>query len=225
MLKFMHKRAKYFYIFLFLIIISFIFFYIGPTDHNSAVPLLEIGEKKVYPEVYWKTYEGMRNYYANMFKDSFNADMEKRMNLKQQALNTLVENELLLVAAKRLNITVSNDELTKAVISDPTFAKDGVFNKEIYLRVLQANRMMPSYYETRRKEELLVQKTKRFIELSTNAKGEIPPDIKEKFKDNEKLMESIQQQTDQEAKAKILKAYIEGLKKVVPVKIRSELIA
>ncbi|MBF0339115.1 MAG: SurA N-terminal domain-containing protein [Nitrospirae bacterium] len=225
MLKFMQRRAKYFYIFFFLIIISFIFFYIGPTDQKSAIALIEIGDKKVYPEVYWKTYEGMRNNYANMFKDGFNAEMEKKMNIKQQALDFLVESELLLVAAKRFNLAVSLDELTRAITSEPNFSKDGVFNKEIYLRILQANQMTAGYYENRRREELLVEKTKRFIELAATAQVSIPPDLQEKFKDNEQIMQSIRQSKVQEAKSKVLKAYIEGLKKTVPIKIRSELIA
>ncbi|MBF0537477.1 MAG: SurA N-terminal domain-containing protein [Nitrospirae bacterium] len=221
MLKFMHKRAKYFYFFFFLIIISFIFFYIGPTDKN-VIALIEIGDKKIYPEAYWKTYEGMRNYYANTLKDKFNADMEKSMNLKQQALDNLVESELLMVAARRLNITVSVEELTKAITSESTFIRDGVFNKEIYLRVLQANRMTASYYEAKKKDDLLVEKTRRFIELAATVKLDIPSD---KLKGNEQMMQSIQQQfMEQEAKSKVVKAYVEGLKKTIPVKIRSELI-
>ncbi|KJU84865.1 peptidyl-prolyl cis-trans isomerase [Candidatus Magnetobacterium bavaricum] len=224
MLKFMQRRAKYFYIFFFLIIISFIFFYIGPTDQTSAIALIEIGDKKVYPDLYWKTYEGMRNNYRNMFKDGFNADMEKKLNLKQQALDIIVENELLLVAARRFNLTVSVDELTKAITSEPNFVKDGAFNKEIYLRILQANQMTAAYYESRKREELLVEKTRKFIELSATAHVDIPPELKEQFKNNENMMESIRQSKEQEARSKVVKAYVEGLKKTVPIKIRSELI-
>lgn len=224
MIKFMHKHAKFFYIFFFLIIISFIFFYIGPVDNRNAIPLIEVADKKIYPDEYWKSYENAKNYYQNLYKGKLDSETEKKLNLKQSVLNSMVENELLLTLAGKLNITVSDDEVADAISTDPAFIREGSFSKEVYLRVLQLNRMTPTYYEAKKRQELILARTRKFIELAAVAESVMPPDIPEKMKENKKLMDAIMKSANMESKSKLVSSYVEGLKRIIPVKIRSDII-
>ncbi|MEO5357068.1 MAG: SurA N-terminal domain-containing protein [Nitrospirae bacterium YQR-1] len=222
MIKFMHKHAKFFYVFFFLIIISFIFFYVGPIDKSSSVALIEIGNKKIYSEEYWRVYDNIRNYYSSVLKEKFNSEMEKTLNLKKIALDAIVEHEFMLEAARMLGISVSDGELSQGILNDPTFSRDGAFRQDIYMRYIELNRMTPAYFEAKKREDIIVSKVRALIELSAGKLEE--PSIDIKSEDKAKLLEQIFANMDRERKAKLVKSYIDGLKKVVHFKVREDLI-
>ncbi len=226
MLQFMRKHAKFFYVSFFMVIISFIFFYVGPIDNQSSAVLIEIGKKKIFIEEYWRIHDNIRNYYRNIYKDKFDPETEKALNLKQLTLDRIVDNELLLVGAKRLGISVSDDELNESIVNDPSFIRDGVFKKEIYLRILQFSRLTPRYFEAKRREELIAQKIRRFIGLSADKDVSLPEglNIKNNLSEDKKTLESLRLLIINEQKEKFVRAYIETLKQLVPVKIRYELL-
>ncbi|KWT92833.1 SurA N-terminal domain-containing protein [Candidatus Magnetominusculus xianensis] len=226
MIKFMHKYAKFFYVFFFLIIISFIFFYVGPIDKSlEQLALVEIGEKKIYPDEYWRMYENMKNYYSNALKEKFTPEMEKELRLKDIVLEGIIDNELLLSEAINLGIKVTDEEVNDAITHDPSFIRDGVFRKEIYLRTLELSRLNPRYFEQKKRDDLTIQKMRRLIELAANTKAEIPKEFAGALKGNEQAMESIMKSIQDEQKAKTLRSYMQGLRKIIPVKVRAELIA
>ncbi len=147
--------------------------------------------------------------------------MEKSLNIKDRAISILLSNEILYVTSKKLGIIVTNEELTEDIMNDPSFIREGVFIRDIYLRVLQLNRMTPQIYETRRQKELIIQKVRRLIENTAIIDIELPDDLKK----DEKTFEAIRQRLIAEKKEKIVQAYIEAIKKNIPIKIRYELIA
>ncbi|MBF0519564.1 MAG: SurA N-terminal domain-containing protein [Nitrospirae bacterium] len=222
MIKFMHKHAKFFYVFFFLIIISFIFFYVGPIDKSSSVALIEIGDKKIYSEEYWRVYDNIKNYYSSLLKDKFNSEMEKTLNLKKVALDAIVEHELMLEAAKQLGINVSDREVSETILHDPTFNRDGAFRQDIYMRYIELNRMTPAVFEAKRREDLIVSKVRALIELTAGKLEEPSEDLKSKDKD--KILEKLYANMDRERKAKLVKSYIDGLKKTIHFRVKEDLI-
>ncbi|KJR42857.1 SurA protein [Candidatus Magnetoovum chiemensis] len=224
MIKFMQKHAKYFYVLFILIIISFIFFYIGPLDQSSShIPFIEIGEEKVYLQDYLRIYDNMTSYYKTIYKDEFNEELIKKLKLQDQVIDTLIMDKLLLLAARKLNIKVTDRELNDSIMSDPTFAKDGVFSKEVYNRVLELNRLSPTLYEERKRNEIIVSKTKELISLASSDDVEIPEKFKSE-KSDEKFLEVIKSTLLKEKQHKIVLSYVNGLKKLIPVKIKYDLI-
>ena len=159
MLNFMRKHAKFFYIFFFLIIISFIFFYVGPVNDHSPKPVAEIGNERITVKEYWRAYDNVRNTYREIYKDKFDSEMEKKLKLKEMVLMQMVDSRILYVAARDMGLHVTDDELREAIAGEPAFQRDGKFNERIYLRTLQLNRMTPKYFETRTKEELLARRS------------------------------------------------------------------
>ncbi len=221
MLQFMRQHAKFFYVFLFLIIISFIFFYVGPMDEGNSPIIVEVGEKKIYMDEYWKAYENIREYYREIYKDKFDAEIEKTLNLKEIAINRIVTNELLLAASSRLGIAVSDDEIQESIINEPTFQRNGSFRKDIYLRVLEFNRMTPQFFETQRRQDLMTQKVRRLLALASESDVEMPENIGD---DNESY-DIIKQSIIMNQRERLIRAYISGLRKQITVKIHYELIA
>lgn len=213
MLKAMRKHARFFYVLFFIVILSFIFWGVGTIDQPTKVVVAEVEKERISLEEYWMAYDRLRDFYRETMKEGFTEEMEKKLNLKQRVLDILIDERVLLIAAKRAGITVSEKELEEAITNDPAFIRDGKFNREIYLRTLQLNRMTPQLYESMRKRELLLLKMRRLIGESVD----IPQtDVKE---------ETLKQAMLIETREGAIKSYIEGLKRGMKIKVNQQLLS
>jgi parvulin-like peptidyl-prolyl isomerase len=213
MLKAMRKHARFFYVLFFIVILSFIFWGVGTVDKSTNVAVAEIEKEKISLEEYWLAYDRIREFYRDMMKEGFTEEVEKQLNLKQKVLDTLIDERVLLIAAKRAGITVSEKELEEAIMNDPNFMRDGRFNRDVYLRTLQLNRMTPQFYESLRKRELILTKMRRLIGESIDLPG------------SEVREESLKQAMLSEMRERAIKSYIEGLKKGMKIKVNTKLLS
>ncbi|RME62794.1 MAG: hypothetical protein D6778_10615 [Nitrospirae bacterium] len=221
MLEFMRKNAKFFYVFFFLIIISFIFFYAKVPGGNYNDPVLAtVDGFKIKLSEYWRAYENLREYYRSIYQDKFTEDMEKKLDLKKKTLDALIEDRLLLKKALDLGLTVTDRELEEAIISNPLFQKDGVFRRDIYENTLRANRLTPAEYEGAKRRELLLQKVRSLI---TDAVTITEEDLKG-IQADEKVIDQIKEAILASKKQAFYKSYIQGLKKETEIKINWDLI-
>jgi parvulin-like peptidyl-prolyl isomerase len=214
MLKAMRKHAKFFYVLFFIVILSFLFWGVGTVDKSTAVPIAEVGKSKITLEEYWSAYDRAREFYRNVTKGAFTEEMEKQLDLKQRVLDALIEDAALLAAARKMGIQVSDAELEEAITNDPPFMRDGKFNKEVYLRSLQLNRLTPEYYEAMKRKELLLTKVRRLIgesvDLTDEANAPSDPQMRSAL---------LAQMRDN-----AVKSYVEGLKKQLKVKVNRQLL-
>ncbi|NOX21275.1 MAG: hypothetical protein GXO99_08505 [Nitrospirae bacterium] len=218
MLYFMRKHAKFFYVFFFLIIISFVFFYVGPIDQNQNPVLVEIGDSKIYLDEYWRAYDNLRNIYRDVYKDQFTPELEEKLDLKGKALEQLIEQRLLLMKAAELGIYASDNELREAIINDPVFHRNGVFSRDVYLRILQLNRISPTYYEEAKRGELVLKKIRTLLEDSVDL---TPIDI-QIFKGSAELLKAIKDSLLADKQDKLIRSFVESLKKEYHVKVYSQ---
>jgi len=215
MLKAMRKHAKFFYVFFFIIILSFIFWGVGTVDKSTTVPIAEVGKDTISLEEYWSAYDRARDFYRNISKEAFTEEMEKKLNLKQKVLDSLVDDTVLLAEAKRIGIKVSDAELEEAIINDPAFVRDGKFNKEVYVRTLQLSRLTPEYYESLKRKELILGKMRRLIGESVDLTDEAL---------NDPALAQIRQSFLAQLREKAVRSYVEGLKKQMKIKVNQQLI-
>src|SRR4030043_650766 len=212
MLKVMRKHAKYFYFLFFMIIISFIGWGVGTVDNTGGAEILaEVGKHKITTEEYWRTYDRIFRFYREIYKDKFDEEMEKKMNLKDNVLNSMINEQVLLIAAKEAGIDISDEELQESITHEPTFMKNGVFDKNVYLNRLRLNRMTPEAYESSKRQEVILNKMKHLIELSidiTDISSNVP-----QTSGNEQVVKTISEAMAKDMKEKAVKSYLEGLKK------------
>jgi peptidyl-prolyl cis-trans isomerase D len=109
------------------------------------------------------TYNNLTDFYRRIYQDRFTEEFARTLNLKQQALETLVERKLLLHEAKRQGLTVTDAELISRVQSYPVFQVNGGFDRTRYLQVLRLSRLTPGDFEQNQREELLVAKLENLI--------------------------------------------------------------
>lgn len=212
MLKAMRKHAKFFYILFFIVILSFIFWGVGTVDKSTNVTVAEVDKEKISLEEYWVTYDRLREFYRDTLKENFTDEVEKQINLKQKVLDILIDERVLLIAAKKAGIKVSEKELEEAITNDPAFMRDGIFNRDVYLRTLELNRMTPQLYESMKKKEITLLKMKRLISESVDTPQLAGQD------------ESLKQAMLAGFREGAIKSYIEGLKRSMRIKVNQQLL-
>jgi peptidyl-prolyl cis-trans isomerase D len=104
------------------------------------------------------TYTNLTDFYRRLYQERFTEDFARTLNLKQQALDTLVQRKLLLREAKRQGLMVSNAELIEKVQTYPVFQVNGHFDHSRYLQVLRLSRLTPADFEQNQREDLLLGK-------------------------------------------------------------------
>jgi len=223
MLRVMRKHAKYFYVLFFIVILSFIFWGVGTVDKKGVEIVAEVGKYKITAEEYWKTYDRVSRFYREIYKDKFDEEMGKKMNLKEGVLNSMINERVLLIAAKEAGIDISDEELQESITHEPAFMTNGVFDKNVYLNRLRLNRMTPEAYESSKRQEVILNKMKHLIELSIDV-TDIGSDVPQ-TSGNEQVVKTISEAMAKDMKEKAVKSYLEGIKKQIKIKVNKQLIA
>jgi peptidyl-prolyl cis-trans isomerase D len=83
--------------------------------------------------------------------------------LRERTLDQLITARLLMQQAQRLGLVVTKEELRDSIAAIPDFQVNGRFNRDLYLRVLQANQLTPPSFEASQSEDLLVRKVQQII--------------------------------------------------------------
>lgn len=136
-----------------------------PGSRGGVVATVE-GININYSE-YDKTFNNLVNFYRNQFRNQFSDEMIIRLDLKKQALDALIQKNLLLLEAEKQNIGVSDEELRKHIQRIPGFQKDGAFNEEFYNRYLRNQRLVPLEFEESQREQLILTKIEDIIKSNT----------------------------------------------------------
>jgi parvulin-like peptidyl-prolyl isomerase len=225
MLKGMRKHARYFYVLFFIVILTFIFWGVGTVDKTGRVEILaEVGKYKITTEEYWKTYDRIYRFYREIYKDQFNEEMEKKMNLKENVLNSMVNERVLLTAAQKAGIKIDDEELQDAIAYEQAFMKNGVFDKDVYLNRLRLNRITPEEFERSKRQELILSKMRRLVELSVDIPDSADLQLPQESS-NEQALKMISQAKLNDIREKALNSYIEGLKKDIKIKVNKQLLS
>jgi peptidyl-prolyl cis-trans isomerase D len=165
MLSFLRKNAGTWLIkgILGAIVVVFVFWGVGSFRNESNAWVAKINGETVSAEQYNEAYNTLIQRYRSAYGQRFNDEMIKMLNLKQQALNQLIEKQLLLNEAGRLKFMVSSDELIDSIRTMTVFQNNGVFDEKRYRAVLTQNRLTPESFEKIQKELLLVDKLRSFV--------------------------------------------------------------
>lgn len=148
---------------LFLIVIVFIFWGGYSYTSRDASRLARVNDQYITISEFDKSYNQMLEMYRRQFGDRFSEDMIRQLNLKQQALNMLIDRYLVSEAAQNLGLAASAQEVQQRILAYPVFQKDGTFDKERYVLVLRQNRLSPEIFEQQMREDLSLQNVENFI--------------------------------------------------------------
>jgi peptidyl-prolyl cis-trans isomerase D len=130
---------------------------------RSAAPLATVGGEAISLTEFEMTYNGLVDTYRRVYRDQFTEDLARAMNLKQLALENLMQRKLIIHEAKRQGLTVTDAELVDKVQAYPVFQVDGRFDRTRYLQVLRLSRLTPAEFEQNQREEILMTKLEHLI--------------------------------------------------------------
>ncbi len=221
MLEFMHKHAKYFYVFFFVVIISFIFFYVGPIDNDTSPVLAEVGGEKIHLDEYWRAYERYRRFYRDKFGKDIDKKTEEELNLKRRVLDDLVDERVLLKKARELGLRVTDRELQEAIMRESAFMDNGVFSRELYLRTLDMNRLSPRQYESMVRRQLLLVKVRALLGEAVD----LTDDDLKGLQGNEAFYEAIKDAVLRDKRDRVIRSYVQTLKRSMDVRVDYDLIS
>mgnify|MGYP001619677099 FL=1 len=235
MLGFMRRHMKFFFIFFWLVIISFVLWGVGGVNDSGRDVVVTIGKYKVGIDEYRDTYDRLFDFYKRAYQERLTEEVLRDLDLKKKAIDEIIQKRLLLQEAERIGLKVTDEELRDHIMNYPGFQKDGKFDRELYLRILKLNRLTPEGFESIEKETLILEKMKRILWDSVDVTDE---EVKEffverlksdgkTFKDGDlgKLSETLRGIVLQEKRNKVISSYVENLKIKTKIKINEKIIS
>ncbi len=135
----------------------------GGADKDATVVVARVYDRPVYAKEFNRSLQNLLNFYRQVYKDKANDELIKEFDLKQRALDELVQRRILLNEAENLGLNVVREELVLRIKSIRTFQEKGVFNPLLYKQILKANRLNPSEYESSLREGIMMEKVEAMI--------------------------------------------------------------
>ena len=174
MISWMQKHKKWLVITIWISTIAFVGAgFVGWGSYNygkSGGTVATVGSLEIDMKNLEKEYSTMYGQYQQMFGGNFNQEMADKLNLQEQAYNNLVQKYLILNLAKKYGIIATDTEVAKELVKYEAFLKDGKFDKDTYIKVLQQNRTNPTDFENGMKNDIVFYKIISIFNANINTK-------------------------------------------------------
>ncbi len=123
-------------------------------DRNVAT----VGRESITFAEFERTYRNAESQYREIYGDAWTADLADQMQLPVQALESLINDRLLLMEADRIGLTVSDDELRAEILSVPglTDAAGNFIGDRQYQDLMRANGFTAETFEADLRKGILL---------------------------------------------------------------------
>lgn len=149
--------------FLGIIVVVFIFLGVGSIGSKKGNSIATVNSEPVTIKEYQQAYKSIVDQYKAQFGKNLNEETVKALNIKQQALDALINQKIILSEANKLKIFVSEKELQDSIISFKAFQVNGVFDMNQYKNVLKRESLNPEIFEQLQKISLQEEKFKSLL--------------------------------------------------------------
>jgi len=186
MLQVFRKHAYSWTIRVLLVILGGIFtlFFGGLSYFTRVRPVAMVDGQRILPDQIDQEVIKVRNIITNRYGQNAGTMLEG-LNLRQMALEELIQQILITKEAHRLGLQVSDEDLWKFVESQTAFQLGGRFDFLQYQNTLRSNDMQPADYERDTRDQILTDTLRLMI---TNAVQMSAPEARDEFNQfNEKL--------------------------------------
>ena len=165
LLGLMRKHAKSWLIKFVIAIIAIVFiFYFGYSfSSKEGVIIAFVNGEPISGVQYQKTYRSMLEALQKEYKAVWSDNLIKVFDLKNKAINNLINQRLLSMEAKRIGLDVTEEEIQDEIISYPAFQFKGRFDENRYRLLLQRNHMKPEDFEADIAQDMLQKKLMQFL--------------------------------------------------------------
>ena len=164
---------------LWLIIFAFVgtIFYswgMGGSSSSGGGVIASVNGQKILQGEYERTFNNLVDFYRQQFRNQFSNDMIKKLDLKNQALEALIQKKILLIEADKQQIGVSDEEVISHIKKLPVFQVNNKFSEPAYRNYIQSQRLTPGEFEKSQRETILLNKLEAIFRTHSKAtKSEI----------------------------------------------------
>lgn len=165
MLDLMRKHAKSWMIKFLIaaIAIVFVFWGAGSFRGRTLSKVATVNEVPISVAEYDETHRRLLERVQQQYKDIMTDELLEAMNLKQQALNQLIDNYIIFQEAEKMGLGVDDQELQRQIARVPYFQVDGHFDKRAYLRALSAMNYSSADFEEIMRRDILNSKMMNLV--------------------------------------------------------------
>lgn len=165
MLSFMREKAGSWFIkiILFAIVVVFVLWGVGSFNESRRNEVASVNGELIAQDEYRQAYNNYIENLRRQFRDNLTPEIIEKLQVKQQVINGLISQKLMLQEAKKLNLRVSDQELVETIQGIEAFKTAGSFDNNRYKAIMNQIRMTPEVFEERHREDMLIDKLKSMI--------------------------------------------------------------
>jgi len=165
MLTYMRKRSKSWITkFIFgAIIIVFVFWGGSAYWSKEANKVAKIDRYIITQQQFAKAYSDALRLYQARLGDAFTPEVLAQLDLKKTVLDQMINDYIVNDEARKLGVSVSDEELQEAIRTFPAFQQNGQFSLDSYKRLLQYQRMTPAEFEEQQRKAFFQQRVYSMI--------------------------------------------------------------
>jgi peptidyl-prolyl cis-trans isomerase D len=162
MLDLMRKHARNWLLGIIIIVFIFYFGSMGGREKAERVAMID-GKPIVYAD-FQREYRNLVDAYRQRFGQGLTEEMLKSLNLKQQALDNLINQAVVFKKAEEMNVTVTDEDVKALILSYQGFQRNGAFDQRIYEQTLRTNKISPDEFEAIQRKMLITLKVEDLIQ-------------------------------------------------------------
>jgi peptidyl-prolyl cis-trans isomerase D len=159
MITWMQKRRKYMLITMWIAVITFVgagaVDWGGSSYGSRASSVAKVGNVEISNREFSRLRSNMFEYFRSQANGDFTEEMAKKYQLNQRVLNQLVMKALTLNLAESFDLSISDEEVIKAIQETEEFQIDGAFNLDKYKNLLKRIRFQNKEYEKQVRDDLI----------------------------------------------------------------------
>lgn len=147
----------------FVIILVFSFWGVGSMTAKKRNVVATVNGSAITAKDFSDAYDRLLQRFKQQYKDRFNPEMAAQFKLKQQALDSMIDRQLMLDYARKFKLNVSDEELQTTIAKMAAFQNNGSFDPRLYRRLLSYNHLTPAEFETSLRDDLLLDKLRQLF--------------------------------------------------------------
>ncbi len=165
MLRFLRRNARSWVMYIILGVIIFVFvLYFGSTRGRDSAHVIAIIDGKTITETEFRNeYEKLLDMVKIRYGANLSPEILQKMDLKQRAYNSLINQQVIIAKAADLKVQVSDEELRNMILNIPALQTNGVFDERKYRQMLRYNRSSAEDFEAQQKVNLMASKIEAII--------------------------------------------------------------
>jgi peptidyl-prolyl cis-trans isomerase D len=166
-LAFLRRHRRWFFVFLWVVILAFVILYIPNLDPATSLAnstVATVGGEPIQLAEFQRLYATQRRQFLEMNQGQIDEAMLERMGLRDQVLSSMLRDRLESMEADRLGFQVDDKAVIKAITEDPQLQNNGQFIGSATLtRLLQARGLTVLDFENQVRARLKAQRLREAV--------------------------------------------------------------